>query len=250
MDRKTYIDTVLSTLRRVTGRERSAIREEIDGHIEDHMEGLIELGYDPALAEERTLAAMGDPKEVGWELNKQYTGWGWVLLGRAAKVGTVLLLLPVCLGLLLDGGWLRCIEGRFHPPEMDVWGLSQVESTLDVEIRQQVGDDELWVYKVLLGRGYDEQTDTWQDLAAIQAVAYDRIPFGIVASWLLDGMTLTDQRGQKEGWCGIPTQYDSRLVYLEGTVEVQPGDTYVTLHCDRYGQEFSIDIPLPEEGTA
>lgn len=72
MDRKTYIDTVLSTLRRVTGRERSAIREEIDGHIEDHMEGLIELGYDPALAEERTLAAMGDPKEVGRELNKQY----------------------------------------------------------------------------------------------------------------------------------------------------------------------------------
>ena len=250
MDRKTYTETVLSVLRHVTGRERDAIREEIDGHIEDHMVDLLELGYEPELAEERTLAAMGDPKEVGWELNKQYTGWGWVLLGRAAKVGTVLLLLPVCLGLLLDGGWLRCIEGRFHPPEMDVWGLSQVESTLDVEIRQQVGDDELWVYKVLLGRGYDEQTDTWQDLAAIQAVAYDRIPFGIVASWLLDGMTLTDQRGQKEGWCGIPTQYDSRLVYLEGTVEVQPGDTYVTLHCDRYGQEFSIDIPLPEEGTA
>ena len=65
MDRKTYIDTVLSTLRRVTGDEKLAIRAELDGHIEDHMEGLLELGYDPALAEERTLAAMGDPGEPG-----------------------------------------------------------------------------------------------------------------------------------------------------------------------------------------
>lgn len=82
MDRKTYIDTVLSALRHVTSDERLAIRAEIDGHIEDHMEGLLELGYSPELAEERTLDAMGDPKEVGRELNKQYTGWGFVLLSR------------------------------------------------------------------------------------------------------------------------------------------------------------------------
>lgn len=250
MDRREYTDAVLSALRHVTGDERAAIQTELEGHIQDHMEGLMELGYEPELAEEWTLVAMGDPKEVGRELNKQYTGWGWVLLGRAAKAITILLLLPVCLGLLLDGGWFRCIEGRFHPPEMHAWGLSQVESALNVEIRQKVGDDELWVYQVLLGRGYDEQTEAWQDWAAVQAVAYDRIPFGIVASWLLDDMTLTDQRGQKKGRCGIPLQYDSRFAYLEGTVEVQPGDTYITLYCDRYGQEFSIDIPLPEEGTA
>ena len=36
------------------------------------MEGLLELGYSPELAEERTLDAMGDPKEVGRELNRQY----------------------------------------------------------------------------------------------------------------------------------------------------------------------------------
>ena len=98
MDRKTYIDTVLSTLRRVTGDEKLAIRAEIDGHIEDHMEGLIELGYDPALAEERALAAMGDPKEVGRELNRQYTGWGWVLLSRAAVLLTAVLSFQALLG--------------------------------------------------------------------------------------------------------------------------------------------------------
>ena len=68
MDRKTYIATVLSTLRHVTGDERLAIQAELEGHMEDHMEGLLELGYSPELAEERTLAAMGDPKEVGRRL--------------------------------------------------------------------------------------------------------------------------------------------------------------------------------------
>lgn len=84
MDRRDYTDRVLSSLRRVTEKEREAIRSELDGHIEDHMEALRELGYDDELAEERAIAAMGEPDEVGRELNRQYTGWGWVLVSRAA----------------------------------------------------------------------------------------------------------------------------------------------------------------------
>ena len=74
MDRRDYTDRVLSSLRRVTEKEREAIRSELDGHIEDHMEALRELGYDEELAEERAIAAMGEPDEVGRELNKQYLG--------------------------------------------------------------------------------------------------------------------------------------------------------------------------------
>ena len=75
MDRRDYTDRVLSSLRRVTEKEREAIRSELDGHIEDHMEALRELGYDEELAEERAIAAMGEPDEVGRELNRQYTGF-------------------------------------------------------------------------------------------------------------------------------------------------------------------------------
>ncbi|MEI3306968.1 MAG: permease prefix domain 1-containing protein [Dysosmobacter sp.] len=49
----------------VTDRERLAIQAELDAHIEDHMAALRELDYPPELAEERALAAMGDPVEVG-----------------------------------------------------------------------------------------------------------------------------------------------------------------------------------------
>ena len=62
MDRKAYIQAVLSALHHVTGDERAAIQAELDGHIEDHMEGLLELGYSPELAEERTLDAWGTPR--------------------------------------------------------------------------------------------------------------------------------------------------------------------------------------------
>lgn len=89
MTRREYTDTVLSALRRVTEDERRAIRAEIDAHMEDHICALLDLGYDEPLAEERTVALMGDPKEVGRELNKQYTGWGFVLLSRAAVALTL-----------------------------------------------------------------------------------------------------------------------------------------------------------------
>ena len=65
MDRRDYTDRVLSSLRRVTEKEREAIRSELDGHIEDHMEALLELGYDEELAEERAIAAMGVPDGPG-----------------------------------------------------------------------------------------------------------------------------------------------------------------------------------------
>ena len=59
MNRTEYTETLLSQLRRVTPKEREAIRQEIDGHIEDHICALPELGYDRELAEERTMARMG-----------------------------------------------------------------------------------------------------------------------------------------------------------------------------------------------
>ncbi|MUU12877.1 MAG: hypothetical protein EP146_16765 [Oscillibacter sp.] len=105
MDRRDYTDRVLSSLRRVTEKEREAIRSELDGHIEDHMEALRELGYDEELAEERAIAAMGEPDEVGRELNRQYTGWGWVLVSRAAVVLTVVLCAQALLALGILG-WL------------------------------------------------------------------------------------------------------------------------------------------------
>ena len=241
MDRETYIDAVLSALRRVTGRERAAIRSVIDGHIEDHMAGLLELGYEPELAEERTLAAMGDPKEVGRELNKQYTGWGWVLLSRAAVLLTAVLCIQALLGLgilgnLWDSVWAR--TAPLEPGEVS----SAVKEQLD--IRVPVGSDVVRVY------GVSRLTREGAPAAGVFLCAYDRLPGGVVSDQLMPNVRIEDQRGTPLEWQSDGGGYVSHgsfgADYQLRYVPVEPSDTFITLCYDRFGEDVSVKIPLPE----
>ena len=268
MDRREYTAQVLSRLRRVTAKEREAIRAELDGHMEDRFEALRELGYDKREAEERTLAAMGDPAEVGRELNQQYTGWGWVIFGRIAKLATILMLLPLFLQVFGSTSSLaEYLKYRIDPdfsgrtlfleyaasstflPESvqdKVPLLSGAEAVLPLDIRLQVGNDELRVFRVSVGETEDDTGRRFL-AAEVLAVAYDRIPFGVVASRRLGEMTLTSQNRQCTAWCGDFFNASDWYLEIEGTVEIRPGDTYVTLSQDLYGEPFSLQIPLPEE---
>ena len=99
---------MLSGLRRLTGPEREAVRAELDAHMEDHICDLLDLGYDEALAEERTMQRMGDPEEVSRELNKQYP-LRWLILKWAAMALTATLAL-----MLLTQ--VECCEGESDDP--------------------------------------------------------------------------------------------------------------------------------------
>ena len=153
MTRKEYTDAVLIALRHVTDRERLAIRVELDAHIEDHMAALLELDYPPELAEERTLAAMGDPAEVGRELNACYQSWFWVILGRAAVVVTVLLCILALLHVGLLGMVADSISARIYPDEDSYFEKPIATERLD--IRVPVGNDVLHVYQISVGREDD-----------------------------------------------------------------------------------------------
>ena len=69
MTREEYTAQVLASLRRVTTAERASIQAEIDALMEDHICALLDLGYEPELAEERTMTFMGDPVEMGRALD-------------------------------------------------------------------------------------------------------------------------------------------------------------------------------------
>ena len=82
MTRKEYTESVLAQLRRLTPEEKQDVLAELDAHMEDRICALLDLGYDEALAEERVMAAMGDPEQVGKQLNavhKPWLGWLWVV---------------------------------------------------------------------------------------------------------------------------------------------------------------------------
>lgn len=171
MDRRQYTDRVLTSLRRVTAKEREAIRQELDGHMEDHMESLRELGYDEELAEERTIAAMGDPAEVGRELNKQYP-FRWLVIGRAAMIATLLFALLVAppawnkAGDVVNNLWCRFYPLHLLDLRELSWGADRdyrpmVTEAEKVDLRQMADGVTLYIYQAGLEDPAAEETTAW-----------------------------------------------------------------------------------------
>lgn len=79
--------------------DRKGIEKELTAHYEDHCRDLERIGYEPDLAAERALQAMGDADEVGAALDKAHKPWlGW--LWEASRVLTAGLLLLLAVALL------------------------------------------------------------------------------------------------------------------------------------------------------
>lgn len=76
--------------------DRDAIAKELTAHYEDHVQDLERLGYDHALAEERTMRCMGDPVEIGKALDRvhqPWLGWLWLVSKVLAVVSMIVVLL-------------------------------------------------------------------------------------------------------------------------------------------------------------
>lgn len=245
MDRQTYTRQVLDNLHRVTAGEREAIRREIDAHMEDHVCALLDLGYPEELAEERTMALMGDPAEVGRELDRQYTGWTWVILDRIAKVLTAMLLVLVLLGIRSNGlsaVWWS-IEARVAANETPS-KIAVPEAVAHPDIRVSVKNDILRVYRVEVGQLEGRR------VAELAMCIYDRVPGGIGAVSVPYGLSLEDQRGNTppEGRLACGGKSCKGTAYVDYCIPVEPGDTYVTLRYEKFGERISVQVPLPEEG--
>ena len=239
MTRIEYTSRVLDSMRRVTAAERDAIWAELDGHIQDHMEALLDLGYDRELAEQRTMERMGDPEEVGRELDKQYPR-RWLVLYRIATAAIVMLcVLCVLSGSMVFGLW-KSLEARWGDHEVTSNRLI-FENPMKVDIRVPVGNDVLRIYQVSTGirDGYT--------VAQVAMCTYDRIPGGIVADPILHELVLTDQRGENAdvplGSSGSGSWYAN---YRMRYVVVEPEDTHIRLTYDYMGEYMTIKVPIPE----
>jgi hypothetical protein len=85
MNSKEFCEQVLKQVRHATMVEKQSIRQELLNHIEDHVDALKEAGYSQDEAGDCALSAMGNPEEIGRDLNKQYP-LGWLVLSRAALI--------------------------------------------------------------------------------------------------------------------------------------------------------------------
>lgn len=96
MDRRdSWLDTAVSGIR--FGPDRRAVRAELAGHMEDREADLRRIFPDipPEEAQDRTLAAMGDPEELKQELARVHRPWLGYLWRASQGLLAVLLLLVV-----------------------------------------------------------------------------------------------------------------------------------------------------------
>ena len=240
MDRRQYTDRVLTSLRRVTAKEREAIRQELDGHMEDHMESLRELGYDEALAEARTLAAMGDPEEVGRELNQQYP-FRWLVIGRAAMVLTLLFALLVALpawnkaGDVVNNLWCRFYPLHLLDMRDLSWGADRdyrpmVAEAEKVELRQTADGVTLYIYQAGLEDPAAEETTAWAAVSPYwnDPVQSNNVYRSLMASGDIDSLSF---------------DFDGPFIVSD---QVRRGEPLCFAY-DISGETLSFEVPLPWE---
>ncbi len=241
MTRQEYTDRVLGCLRRLTAAETEAVRLEIDGHMEDRMEALMALGYDEPLAEERTMAAMGDPEEVGRALERQYP-LRWLVLERVARAVALVLAIALGVGILNFYSLWDSVVVRMNP-------LSQVSRweekiNLELDVRMEIGSDVLCIF----GSGVERIPEEERTRVHVLYCWYDQNPLGYISN---RDVRFWNCRGEEIVRCGGGSSVTPRTAmhdwrgdvnFEEGAV--QRGDPYVTAVVERYGQRYEARVPL------
>lgn len=232
MTRREYTDRVLSVMQRITAAEEEAIRAELDAHMEDHLEVLLELGYETELAEQRTMERMGDPEEVGRELDKQYPRF-WLIAERVLKVLVCVLALVLVFDALTMYSVWGSLQARMEPYEYA--GKYQLEHmNMQLDIRREIGSDILHIY----GSGTNPDGKIH-----VLYYWYDQDLLGYVTG---ENVELVDCRGEQVlgggGW-----SRNRRLSSCDSRGTVQSGDPYVTVVVYRFDERYEIQVPLKWE---
>lgn len=116
--------------------DRRAIAAELTAHYQDHVQDLERVGYDWKLAQQRALAAMGDPEEVGRALDhvhKPWLGWLWI----ASRAVLVLTVIACLLSLPGTGSFFHMLKNTLFPPE-DPGGYQAIAGSYSA-LNQQEG---------------------------------------------------------------------------------------------------------------
>ena len=96
--------------------DRGAIQRELTAHYQDHVRDLERVGYDWKLAEQRALAAMGDPEEIGRALDRVHKPWlGWLWI--ASRAVLALTVVACLLSLPGTGSFFHMMKNTLFPPE-------------------------------------------------------------------------------------------------------------------------------------
>lgn len=249
---KGWCDQVCREIRFVP--DRKAVREELDGHMTDHFEALLAEGMEEEKAERRAVEVMGNPEEVGLQLNsvhKPLLGWLWLVskvLAIAAIIAAVVLGYPKVKGAVQYKPW-----GVFDGTESDGDRLT----VCDVPDAQTSGGYTFTFTRAALW-SVDEHdgNEAFQRLYLELKVAYP--PFGSqLGGDASRSFYMVDDKGNRYetyywaksddfrsmNWGRIQQGFlfDRWVIYL-GKVDVDA--QWIELRCRGTGQDLALRVPL------
>ena len=233
MKRRDYTDAVLSGLRHVTKAEKEAIRAELDGHMEDHMLTLMELGWERDEAEKRAAECMGDPAEVSRELQKCYS-YGWLIVGRV--LGVLLTLMVMLFVTELTGAgrsaWHN-LQARLDPMgQMADSARARVKQELDIEV--VCGNSIVKFYA--LGENERGELEVFWCVRNQQLFHYAARNIGIRYS--------TPEDMENELRAGGGYFSNSHVRYGNDNLELPDGTEHIVVVVSWWGEEEQFEIPI------
>lgn len=232
---KFFCDRVCSYIDHATAEERIHISRELCDHIDDHAQALMDLGRSKEEAETAALAAMGDPEEIGKELNKEYP-FHWFFISRAAIVIALVLIV------LMLSPVHTVISRASDNYEARNIASSISEARVDIRVSIPNTNDVVRIYAAEL-----ESNELGSHFVWISMCCYDRSWLGTAYNhtkdfyFLHNGVRYSSEDHFPMG---------SAAAYRSSRVFVDAGQEYVTAVYERLGEKIVVEIPLNWEGVA
>ena len=246
-----YLQAVCACLRHATAKEKQAVAQELQDHLDDHAAALVEAGWDPEEAQTHALAAMGEAKEVGQALNREFP-LRWLILSRMA-LAALILAVAVALPFLFPAvaGAAGSLQARWDPAAYAAAHFEAPPPLVPMDVQWEIYDGTILS---LYGVGLRELPQEGYYSADLYTVLYHRNPFRSTPL-LLGELWVTAQDAEEELFVPYPAGLP-----LSGTTHQNFNATYsvievsgdfagqdITLHYRYLDTSFALDISLPWE---
>ena len=138
-----YVQAVCACLRHATPKEKDAVAQELQDHLADHADALVEAGWDPEEAQAHALDAMGEAKEVGRALDREFP-LRWLVLSRLSLAALVLAI-TVALPFLFPAvaGAAGSLQARWDPAAYAAAHFEEPLPLVPMDVQWEIYDDHL-----------------------------------------------------------------------------------------------------------
>lgn len=241
MNSNDFCKQVLAQVHHATPKEKDSIQEELLNHLMDHAEELEEAGYSQKDANAQALSAMGNPEEIGIELNKQYP-LGWLVLSRATLFLSIFLGLLIFLTLPVMGNVFENLQARLDPTNSSFASTVKEGRVYPLDIKVPIGNDVLYIYEAALEEVKESETGY---AVTIALCSYDQNPFGIASQSLLENLRAETATGSELFRNGMSGGGNSVVNYrVIKLLSVKQTEKELYLCYDRFGKQVRVAVPL------